>query len=85
MGHWATFRSIWAEIQVWKKLVCMAIQDRCGRVAQLHGLSRCPESGGSSSENATRAKRFDVHIPVDTRLPAILVVSHGFYVAQMQR
>jgi hypothetical protein len=63
----------------------MAIQERCGRVAQLHGLSRCPGSGGLSSENATRAKRFDVHIPVDARLPAILVISHGFYVAHMQR
>jgi hypothetical protein len=63
----------------------MAIQERCGRVAQLHGLSRCPRSRGLSLENATRAKRFDVHTLVDARLLAILVISHSFYVAHMQR
>lgn len=63
----------------------MAIQERCGRVAQLHGLSRSLESEGSSSGDATRAKRFCMHIPVDAGLPAILVISHGFYVAHMQR
>lgn len=35
--------------------------------------------------DATRAKRFGMHIPVDAGLPAILVISHGFYVAHMQR
>ena len=63
----------------------MAIQEGCGRVAQLHGLSSCLGSEGLSSGDATRAKRFGMHIPVDARLPAILVISHSFYVAHMQR